>query len=172
MTHDEPLSGDDGWTVVHSNCELVHPRPRMFWVLAYQNVCDMEAQAASLAKERERELRAMNPPGEVQFQRSDDDEIVRFLFFFVGVFCRASLTTFRRSYFPSVGVPADMTGRPPLQSYLEARNHPPTLVPPEAISSDNITCLHPISTLYPCRNFWRLISIPPLIIPLQCNQKP
>jgi hypothetical protein len=62
--------------VVQSHCELVHPRPKTFWVLTQESVCDMEAQAASMAEARERELRAMDKIDEVRFERSDEDEIV------------------------------------------------------------------------------------------------
>ncbi|KIM33037.1 hypothetical protein M408DRAFT_191051 [Serendipita vermifera MAFF 305830] len=59
--------------VVESNCELVHPRPRAFFVLTQQQVTGMEEQAEDMAKQRRRELRAK---AKAQFERSDDDEIV------------------------------------------------------------------------------------------------
>lgn len=70
--------------MVHSHCELVHPRPTTFWVIAQENVSNMERQAAAMAKERQRELRAVgrgddgddDDVDEVRFERSDEDEIV------------------------------------------------------------------------------------------------
>ncbi|CAG7847995.1 SubName: Full=Uncharacterized protein {ECO:0000313/EMBL:CCA69790.1} [Serendipita indica DSM 11827] len=62
--------------IVESKCEIVHPRPKRFWVLTQQDVAQMEHKVNTDEDEREARTRAQAIAAGEIFDRSDDDEIV------------------------------------------------------------------------------------------------
>lgn len=97
--------GDKPTPIIESNCELVHPRPKAYFVLTQQQVAGMEEQALTMAKERRRELRTL---AKAEFERSDDDEIVS-----TSCYHHDISLTVNRLFFPSVATLAgllDTTG--------------------------------------------------------------
>jgi hypothetical protein len=75
---------------VESTCDIVHPRPKTFWVVIQRSVVNMEAQVAFEADQKEKEIRAQGIAAGHIFDRSDDDEIVSMLLNFwadVNILC-------------------------------------------------------------------------------------
>lgn len=64
-------------TVVESACEILHPRPKTFWLLTQHSLRDMEEEVNAPTEEESTQRRRDSS----YFERSDDDEIVCYIIY-------------------------------------------------------------------------------------------
>ncbi|KAG8761519.1 hypothetical protein FRC14_002706 [Serendipita sp. 396] len=62
--------------IIESQCEVIHPRPKQFWILTQQLVAGMEAEVNAVEDKLQAEQRAQAVASGEVFDRSDEDEII------------------------------------------------------------------------------------------------